>query len=168
MAVWHCLVGLLAKTVAAWERVKWQILSESSELSETAAVQLLGFLSCDRLLTGVVDLNLLIDCIQDCLHFIFQAIQLPGFSFQDLLIFLIVLFKLCMQNNNKTRSELQGNKTMNAFLDHYVQWGKKVFSQPPIVQVLPLKKMREACNFHHRYTSTMRDKIRKKIQKITL
>ncbi len=43
----------------------------------------------------------------------------------------------------------------------YIQWGKKVFSQPPIVQVLPLKKMREACNFHHRYTSTMRDKIRK-------
>ncbi len=39
---------------------------------------------------------------------------------------------------------------------------KKVFSQPPIVQVLPLKKMREACNFHHRYTSTMRDKIRKR------
>ncbi len=39
---------------------------------------------------------------------------------------------------------------------------KKVFSQPPIVQVIPLKKMREACNFHHRYTSTMRDKIRKK------
>ncbi len=37
---------------------------------------------------------------------------------------------------------------------------KKVFSQPPIVQVLPLKKKREACNFHHRYTSTMRDKIR--------
>ena len=33
-----------------------------------------------------------------------------------------------------------------------IQWGKKVFSQPPIVQVLPLKKMREACNFHHRYT----------------
>ncbi len=30
------------------------------------------------------------------------------------------------------------------------------------MQVLPLKKMREACNFHHRYTSTMRDKIRKK------
>ncbi len=44
----------------------------------------------------------------------------------------------------------------------YIQWGKKVFSQPPIVQVLPLKKMREACHFHHRYTSTMRDKIRKK------
>ncbi len=43
-----------------------------------------------------------------------------------------------------------------------IQWGKKVFSQPPIVQVLPIKKMREACNFHHRYTSTMRDKIRKK------
>ncbi len=44
----------------------------------------------------------------------------------------------------------------------YIQWGKQVFSQPPIVQVLPLKNMREACNFHHRYTSTMRDKIRKK------
>ncbi len=44
----------------------------------------------------------------------------------------------------------------------YIQWGKQVFSQPSIVQVLPLKKMREACNFHHRYTSTMRDKIRKK------
>ncbi len=44
----------------------------------------------------------------------------------------------------------------------YIQWGKKVFSQPPIVQVLPVKKMREAYNFHHRYTSTMRDKIRKK------
>ena len=46
-----------------------------------------------------------------------------------------------------------------------IQWGKKVFSQPPIVQVLPLKKMREACNFHHRYiigTSTMTDKMRKK------
>ena len=39
-----------------------------------------------------------------------------------------------------------------------IQWGKKVFSHPPIVQVLPLKKMREACNFHHRYTSTMTDK----------
>jgi hypothetical protein len=34
---------------------------------------------------------------------------------------------------------------------------KKVFSQPPIVQVPPLKKMREAC----RYTSTMTDKMRK-------
>ncbi len=43
----------------------------------------------------------------------------------------------------------------------YIQWGKKVFSQPPIVQVLPHKKMREACYFHQRYTSTMRDKIRK-------
>ena len=32
----------------------------------------------------------------------------------------------------------------------------------------PLKIMREACNFHHRYTSTMTDKMRKKIQKITL
>ncbi len=31
----------------------------------------------------------------------------------------------------------------------YVQWGKKVFSQPPIVQVLPLKKMREAMYVCH-------------------
>uniref|UniRef100_A0A4W5Q7I5 Fibroblast growth factor 7 n=1 Tax=Hucho hucho TaxID=62062 RepID=A0A4W5Q7I5_9TELE len=44
----------------------------------------------------------------------------------------------------------------------YIQWRKKVFSQPPIVQVLSLKKMREACNFHHRYTSTMTDKMKKK------
>jgi hypothetical protein len=27
------------------------------------------------------------------------------------------------------------------------------------VNVLPLKNMREACNFHHRYTSTMTDKM---------
>ena len=27
------------------------------------------------------------------------------------------------------------------------------------MQVLPLKKMREACNFNHRYTSTMTDKM---------
>ena len=46
-----------------------------------------------------------------------------------------------------------------------VQWGKKVFSQPPIVQVLTLKKMRGACNCHRRYTSTMTDKIRKKSRK---
>ena len=26
-----------------------------------------------------------------------------------------------------------------------IQWAKNVFSQPPIVQVLPLKKVREAC-----------------------
>ncbi len=51
--------------------------------------------------------------------------------------------------------------TVYLVMKMYIQWGKKVFSQPPIVQVLPFKKMREACNFHHRYTSTMRDKIRK-------
>lgn len=39
---------------------------------------------------------------------------------------------------------------------------KKVFSQQPIVQLLPLKKIREACNFLHRCTSSMRDKMRKK------
>ena len=43
---------------------------------------------------------------------------------------------------------------------------KKVFSQPPIVQVLPLKDERPV--IYHRYTSTMTDKMRKKIQKITV
>ncbi len=61
---------------------------------------------------------------------------------------------------------IKSNMTIKTFIIKniyiYIQWGKKVFSQPPIVQVLPLKKMREASNFHHRYTSTMRDKIRKK------
>ncbi len=51
---------------------------------------------------------------------------------------------------------------IHTYIRSCIQWGKKVFSQPPIVQVLPLKKMREACNFHHRYTSAMRDKRRKK------
>jgi len=47
----------------------------------------------------------------------------------------------------------------------YIQWGQKVFSQPLIVEVLLLRMMREVCNFHHRYTSTMRDKMRKKSRK---
>ncbi len=59
-------------------------------------------------------------------------------------------------------SNIYGSLYIYIYIYMYIQWGKKVFSQPPIVQVLPLKKMREACNFHHRYTSTMRDKIRKK------
>ena len=50
--------------------------------------------------------------------------------------------------------------TSSVWIISNVQWGKKVFSQPPIVQVLTLKKMREACNVHHRYTSTMTDKMR--------
>ena len=54
------------------------------------------------------------------------------------------------------------NLTSHDYSPCFIQWSKKVFSQPPIVQVLPLKKMREACNFHHRYTSTMTDKMRKK------
>lgn len=39
--------------------------------------------------------------------------------------------------------------------------GQKVFSQPPIVQVLPLKEMRQGSNFHHKCSSTMRDKMKK-------
>lgn len=40
-------------------------------------------------------------------------------------------------------------------------------SQPPIVQVHPPKKTKEAFHFHHRYTSNIRDKIKKRIQKMT-
>ena len=47
----------------------------------------------------------------------------------------------------------------------HIQWGKKVWSLPPIVQVGTLKKMREACNFHHSYALTMRDKMREKKSK---
>ncbi len=74
---------------------------------------------------------------------------------------------LCL-TQNKLFWRILVTKQLTVAIDFHIQWGKKVFSQPPIVQVLPLKKMREACNCHHRYTSTMRDKIRKKIQKITL
>jgi hypothetical protein len=93
--------------------------------------------------------------------------------------------QLKQTNNTITRVRTWHNQTVSpeegtALLKHwlgwpiqllrvYIQWGKKVFSQPPIVQVLPLEKIREACNFHHWYTSTMTDKMRrKKIQKITL
>ncbi len=66
------------------------------------------------------------------------------------------------QNYNNINTNIYSDKVLNSPLKAvYIQGGKKVFSQPPIVQVLPLKKMRETCNFHHRYTSTMRDKIRK-------
>jgi len=55
------------------------------------------------------------------------------------------------------------------YFRYYLQWGQKVFSQPLIVQVLLLSMMREVCNFHRRYTLTMRDKNeKKKIQEITL
>ena len=54
---------------------------------------------------------------------------------------------------------------INMYLYTLYSGAKKVFSQPPIVQILPLKTMREACNFHHRYNSTMTDKIRKKSRK---
>jgi len=38
-----------------------------------------------------------------------------------------------------------------------IQWGQKSAT------VLLFRMMREVCNFHRRYTSTMRDKMRKKI-----
>ncbi len=65
-------------------------------------------------------------------------------------------------NNNLPMDSTYLQTIQKTMYKIHIQWGKKVFSQPPIVKVLPLKKMREACNFHHRYTSTMRDKIRKK------
>ena len=66
------------------------------------------------------------------------------------------LVKLQLVQNRAARLALHCNQRAD------IQWGKKVFSQPPIVQVLPLKKMKEACNCHHRYTSTMTDKMREK------
>lgn len=46
---------------------------------------------------------------------------------------------------------------------------KKGFSEPPIVQVLLLKKITEVCHFHHRYTPTVRERMwGKKLQEITL
>ncbi len=39
---------------------------------------------------------------------------------------------------------------------------KKYLVSHQLCKFSHLKKMREACNLHHRYTSTMRDKIRKK------
>lgn len=54
-----------------------------------------------------------------------------------------LLKSLCLDT-----SDVKAKETM-------LQWGKKVFRQPPIVQVLPLKNMREACHFHHRYTSNL-------------
>ena len=49
-------------------------------------------------------------------------------------------------------------ETHNTFKKN-IQWGKKVFNQPPIVQVLPLK-IWERPVIHHRYTSTMTNKMR--------
>lgn len=63
---------------------------------------------------------------------------------------------LCLKNN------------LWVILKEEMQWGKKEFSQTPIVQDFPLKKMREACHFHHRYTSTTRDRMGERIQEITL
>ncbi len=88
-------------------------------------------------------------------HFIFKC----KFELKNCQHFLSTVFKYKFQMTNIY---------IYIYIYTHIQWGKKVFSQPPIVQVLPLKKMREACNFHHRYTSTMRDKIKKEIQKITL
>ncbi len=44
----------------------------------------------------------------------------------------------------------------------YIYSGAKKYLVSHQLCKFSLKKMREACNFHHMYTSTMRDKIRKK------
>ena len=41
----------------------------------------------------------------------------------------------------------------------YIQWGEQVFDTLPILQVFPLTKHVEVCNFYHRYTSTVKDGI---------
>ena len=46
-------------------------------------------------------------------------------------------------------------------LERIYSVAKKVFSQPPIVQVLPRKMMREACNFHHMHTNYDRQNEKK-------
>jgi len=43
---------------------------------------------------------------------------------------------------SQTRKNLKDN----------IKWGQKIFSQPLIVQVILLRKMREVSNFHHRYS----------------
>ena len=40
-----------------------------------------------------------------------------------------------------------------------IQWGEQVFDTLLILQVFPLTKHVEVCNFYHRYTSTVRDRI---------
>lgn len=40
--------------------------------------------------------------------------------------------------------------------------GAKRIGKSPIVQDVPLKRMREAFNVHHRYTSPVRDRMRRK------
>ncbi len=77
---------------------------------------------------------------------------------RDMINISIESFKYYFKKRNNSKQSK--NSSLNPL--RCIQWGKKVFSQPPIVQVLPLKKMREACILHHRYTSTMKDKIRKK------
>lgn len=46
-----------------------------------------------------------------------------------------------------------------------VMMQKKCFSRPLLVQVLSLKMITQVCNFHHMYTSTVRDRMGK--QEIT-
>lgn len=36
-------------------------------------------------------------------------------------------------------------------------WDKKKYFEPQILQVVPLKKLREVCNVHHYYSLTVRD-----------
>uniref|UniRef100_A0A8C7U1F1 Dedicator of cytokinesis 4b n=1 Tax=Oncorhynchus mykiss TaxID=8022 RepID=A0A8C7U1F1_ONCMY len=88
----------------------------------------------------------------------------------DSYFYLSVIFinQPCLQLESFSPSKKK--RVLEKYGDMRVMMGCEIFSmwqnlgtiQPPIVQVLPLKKMREACNLHHRYTSTMTDKMREK------
>lgn len=50
---------------------------------------------------------------------------------------------VCCRDNTNCEGK-SFNVTLLSFYTYNLQWGKKVFSPPPIVQVLPLKKIKEA------------------------
>lgn len=58
----------------------------------------------DRLLAGVVDLDLFVDVVEDGLHLVLQAVQLMSFPLQLPLVLLIVLLQLWMSKHLKNVS----------------------------------------------------------------
>jgi len=56
----------------------------------------------------------------------------------------------------------QKELTLGLSRTEHIQWGQQIISQPLIVEVCLLRIMRKVCHFNHRYTSTMRDKMREK------
>uniref|UniRef100_A0A8C4R0S2 G-protein coupled receptors family 1 profile domain-containing protein n=1 Tax=Eptatretus burgeri TaxID=7764 RepID=A0A8C4R0S2_EPTBU len=73
----------------------------------------------------------------------------------------IVLFShLIHLKTNSTKSIYYTLQTNNS--QSYIQWEEQVFDTLPILQVFPLTKHVEVCNFYHRYTSTVKDGIENK------